>query len=85
SNGVLIEGEYTEHTRIQPIRHTLNIYVNDKFVKRALFDKSSNNWQRWMYQGERLNLEKGENTITYKVDDNNNGEVQFDYFAVDKL
>lgn len=57
---------------------TLNIYVNGTLAKTTHLANLAN-WDSWSDQTETLNLNGGNNTIAYKYDSSNSGNVNLDY------
>ena len=63
------------------IDKTLSLYVNGVKVKRIdLFSFGS--WDTWSERYDNIELKKGSNTITYKYDNGDGGNVNLDYITV---
>ncbi len=60
---------------------SVNVYVNGTFVKTTYLANLSN-WNSWGDQTETLNLHEGTNTISYKYDSSNSGNINLDYITV---
>ncbi|GCE31673.1 carbohydrate-binding protein [Dictyobacter alpinus] len=60
---------------------TLNLYVNGKRSKTINLAKLGN-WDTWGDRVETLVLKAGSNTITYKYDRNDSGNVNLDYLQL---
>lgn len=60
---------------------TLSLYVNGKKIKQVLFfDLKS--WDNWADRYDNVFLKEGDNTIAYKYDDGDSGNVNLDYITV---
>lgn len=60
---------------------TMSMYVNGEKVKRIdLFSFGS--WDKWYDRYDNVELKKGSNTITYKYDDGDSGNVNLDFITV---
>lgn len=60
---------------------TMSMYVNGEKVKQIdLFSFGS--WDRWFDRYDNVSLKKGSNTITYKYDNGDSGNVNLDYITV---
>ncbi|MFJ4689018.1 family 16 glycoside hydrolase [Streptomyces sp. NPDC088789] len=55
----------------------LSLYVNGEKVRRTALPPTGN-WTTWATHNERLNLDKGANTIAYRYDDGDDGHVNLD-------
>lgn len=83
--GVRVGGEYTEGSNVQlPGRAKVNVFVNGIHVKTIAPDKTEINWDEWFTGSERLALEEGKNVISYRIDNDSIGNVNFDYIAMYK-
>ncbi|WP_217593553.1 CBM35 domain-containing protein [Cohnella sp. GbtcB17] len=60
---------------------TLSMYVNGQKVKPVDFF-SLKNWDQWADRYDNVSLKEGSNTITYKYDDGDSGNINLDYIAV---
>ncbi|QUL53773.1 S-layer homology domain-containing protein [Paenibacillus tritici] len=60
---------------------TLSMYVNGQKMKRADFFNLGN-WDRWADRYDNVFLKEGENTIMYKYDKGDTGNVNLDYITV---
>ncbi|MDG0792359.1 carbohydrate-binding protein [Cohnella ginsengisoli] len=60
---------------------TLSLYVNGQKVKQVDFF-SLKNWDQWADRYDNVSLKEGTNTIAYKYDDGDTGNVNLDYIAV---
>lgn len=58
--------------------NTVSIYVNGKKVKQASL-RSSGSWEMWSTASEVLELKTGTNSIAYKYDPDDSGNVNLDY------
>ncbi|MCL2014509.1 MAG: family 43 glycosylhydrolase [Oscillospiraceae bacterium] len=63
----------------------ISVYVNGEHIAKTEFTNTGTDLDRYMYQGQQLTLEKGANTITYKVDDSGTGSIRFDYIAIKSI
>ena len=63
----------------------MTIVVNDSQKYKAVYDKTNIDWESWMYNGNRITLNKGVNTIIYNVEDGDSGNIQIDYIGVQKM
>ena len=61
----------------------LNIYVNGVALNQTSFDPTGA-WDIWQAQTELLNLQAGINTIEYRYDNNNTGNLNLDYLWLTK-
>ena len=63
------------------IDRTLSLYVNGKKIKQIeFFDLKS--WDSWADRYDNVFLKEGNNTITYKYDNGDTGNVNLDYITV---
>lgn len=63
------------------IDRTLSLYVNGKKIKQMeFFDLKS--WDSWADRYDNVFLKEGNNTITYKYDDGDTGNINLDYITV---
>jgi Carbohydrate binding module (family 35) len=62
---------------------TLTIYVNDEPQKQTRLPYASR-WNIWMIKTESLALKQGRNTISYRKDPTDSGEVNLDFIGVEK-
>lgn len=84
--GEKVEGEYDSHPKVAiPKRGSMTIVVNDSQKYKAVYDKTNIDWESWMYNGNRITLNKGVNTIIYNVEDGDSGNIQIDYIGVQKM
>ncbi|MFD0698115.1 CARDB domain-containing protein [Paenibacillus sp. GCM10027628] len=60
---------------------TVSIYVNGTKIKQTSLPNLAN-WNTWSTKTEILNLNAGNNTIAYKYDSSDNGNVNFDNITV---
>lgn len=60
---------------------TLTIYVNNELVKQTRLSNASR-WNIWMTRTEPLPLKMGLNTISYRKDFGDNGDVNLDFIAI---
>jgi|GEM_PF-1598477 len=60
---------------------TLSMYVNGQKVKQVDFF-SLRNWDQWADRYDNVSLKEGSNTIMYKYDDGDSGNVNLDSIAV---
>ncbi|SHJ85241.1 Beta-xylosidase, GH43 family [Anaerocolumna jejuensis DSM 15929] len=60
---------------------TLSIYVNDEKVKQIEL-LNYRNWDKWADRYDNITLKAGNNTITYKYDDDDSGNVNLDSITV---
>lgn len=60
---------------------TVSVYVNGTRIKQSTFPSLSS-WDTWADQTESLNLQAGSNTITYKYDSADSGNINIDYVTV---
>jgi beta-glucanase (GH16 family) len=60
---------------------TLSIYVNGTKIKQTTLANLAN-WDTWANQVEALTLNAGNNTIAYKYDSTDNGNVNLDYINI---
>ncbi|WNS46812.1 CBM35 domain-containing protein [Paenibacillus sp. MMS20-IR301] len=60
---------------------TLSMYVNGQKIKQVDFF-SLKSWDSWADRYDNVFLQEGENTITYKYDAGNTGNVNLDYITV---
>lgn len=60
---------------------TLTIYVNNELVKQTRLSNASR-WNIWMTRTEPLPLKLGLNTISYRKDFGDNGDVNLDFIAI---
>jgi hypothetical protein len=60
---------------------TVSIYVNGEKVKQTVLP-STVTWKEWATKNERLNLNAGDNTIEYRVDEGDSGHVNLDLISV---
>ncbi|MDB5055854.1 MAG: hypothetical protein JWM44_3904, partial [Bacilli bacterium] len=60
---------------------TLSVYVNDVLIEQISLDNLSN-WDSWGTKVENLALNAGNNTISYKFDDSDSGNVNLDNISV---
>lgn len=83
SNGVyVLEEQRGEDPKIEPpAPGTVSIYVNGVKIKQTGLDKTTD-WSHWMLKTERLRLNQGSNTISYKFDSGDTGLICLDYIAV---
>lgn len=59
----------------------LSLYVNDKKIKQVeFFDLKS--WDKWADRYDNVFLKEGSNTITFRYDDGDSGNVNLDYITV---
>ena len=61
---------------------TLSIYVNNVKIKQTSLNATAN-WDSWGTQTEALSLNQGSNTISYKYDSTDSGNVNLDNISVD--
>ena len=61
---------------------TLSIYVNNTKIKQTTLNATTN-WDTWGTQTESLSLNQGSNTIRYKFDSSDSGNVNLDNISVD--
>lgn len=61
---------------------TLNLYVNDTFIKTVNFTDNGGSWNIWRNSVENLELNKGSNRITYRFDTGNSGNINLDVLKV---
>jgi len=62
---------------------TLSIYVNGRKVKQTSLP-TTQNWEDWATKTELLDLRHGDNTIEYRFDTGDTGNVNLDLFTVRK-
>lgn len=60
---------------------TVSVYVNGTKVKQTTL-ASLSSWDTWGEQTESLSLQAGSNTITYKYDSTDSGNINIDYLTV---
>ncbi len=60
---------------------TLSIYVNGKKIKQVDFF-SLKSWDKWADRYDNVFLKEGDNTIMYKYDDGDTGNVNLDYITI---
>ncbi|MBC8061706.1 MAG: discoidin domain-containing protein [Clostridiaceae bacterium] len=60
---------------------TMSIYVNGTDVKQTVFPNLPT-WNDWGNKVETLNLKEGNNTIAYKYDTDDNGNINLDFITV---
>ncbi|AIQ31274.1 hypothetical protein P40081_26250 [Paenibacillus sp. FSL P4-0081] len=60
---------------------TLTMYVNGQKIKQVDFF-SLKSWDRWADRYDNVFLQEGENTITYKYDEGDTGNVNLDFITV---
>ena len=60
---------------------TMSIYVNGVKVKQIQLFKH-NNWDKWTDRFDSITLNAGNNTISYKYDSDDSGNVNLDYITV---
>lgn len=79
-------GNYSVKTRYSlgfgdGIDRNLSLYVNDKKIKQVeFFDLKS--WDKWADRYDNVFLKEGSNTITFRYDDGDSGNVNLDYITV---
>ncbi len=85
ANGVDIPGERQSRPQdniyYPPARSSLSLYINGTKHTRADFHRTSD-WNTYMIHGETISLNAGENTITWRFDLGDNGEVTLDHATV---
>ncbi|WP_082707841.1 CBM35 domain-containing protein [Paenibacillus sp. DMB5] len=64
-----------------PDDRTLTMYVNGQKIKNVDFFSLAN-WDSWADRYDNVFLKEGENTITYKFDEGDTGNVNLDYITV---
>lgn len=60
---------------------TISVYVNGIKIKQTLLANLAN-WDTWADQTEQLTLTAGNNTIAYKYDSSDSGNINLDYVTV---
>lgn len=63
---------------------TLSLYANDARIGRTEFPNLAN-WDMWDFKTESVQLNAGDNTITYQVDAGDSGDVHLDAIMVAKV
>ena len=67
-----------------PSRGSISIYVNGEKADTLQMDKTSLGWNEYFTGSKRLTLKKGQNLITYMIDNGNTGSVNLDYLTMYK-
>jgi hypothetical protein len=62
---------------------TLTIYVNNELVKQTRLSNASR-WNIWMTKTEPLPLKMGLNSISYRKNFGDNGDVNLDFIGIEK-
>jgi hypothetical protein len=60
---------------------SVSVYVNGDKARQVRLARTGG-WDAWAVQTEALNLERGSNTITYKYDSGDTGQVSLDHITV---
>lgn len=69
------------YSNFSGIDRTLSIYVNGTKIKQTVLNKTAN-WDTWAEKAEVLTLNQGYNTIIYKYESNDTGNVNIDYASI---
>lgn len=65
------------------VPRTLSVYVNGNKVRQTVLPTLAN-WDMWDYKAESLKLNAGSNTIMYRYDDGDSGQVNLDSITVNQ-
>ncbi|MFD0679486.1 MULTISPECIES: S-layer homology domain-containing protein [unclassified Paenibacillus] len=72
------------YSGVQSSNRTMSMYVNGKRVKQVSLPPTAN-WDTWMDATETVNLEAGKNSIEFRREEGDTGQLNIDNLILDKF
>ncbi|ULL16436.1 beta-xylosidase [Paenibacillus sp. H1-7] len=72
------------YSGVQSSNRTMSMYVNGKRVKQVSLPPTAN-WDTWMDATETVNLEAGKNSIEFRREEGDTGQLNIDSLILDKF